>query len=656
MASSNEKGNLDENGGTESVRDLAALNYFLSLKQNYSLQRLPWETKWTQALANYHLLDEAEQVYEGRAKIRIPIMKWKVNGIVARINKILFNVDPIARLEDSKVDEKNKNLVDLWNKYIFDYQLGEIGFKEAFKLFIQNKTIFGTSVAKISQEFEEKEFSFFDDEESETITVKDNTYFRNMLLTEFYSDVNKLDIQESQACIHTTNISMEELRRDEIGFVIEETETEFGFEENRVKTGFYKNLNLLVSDGTNITDEQAEYIQLLGLNETGITNFKKDMEESKKTGFIKIDECYGKFDLDGDGIAEEVVCTVANGRVVIRLEPTPFKHTKLVRPFIVGRYEPIANCLYGNSNVILGRNLLMELNAARAQATDARTRSVANMWYMDETKNVRWDMRWKPGGVVKGQGQNGLTPLINPNLSNVSINDSTMIQRDIDQLWSLSPVQEGTSDRSQIPSTARGTLAIISQNDMPLNDIIDNTTERELKPFIEMLYERNLVFKDVDDLLDVWDEKDIEQAGVTAETSMSELQTVFNIKVLGNLELSNEIAHQQGWQAFLSWAQTIPPIAKRLDWQAVAEKQLASFGIKDDSEGIWHNEEEILKTDQAQSEAQQQQLQAAEQQRQKVRGENISEAQFLKEIDTEADIVKMQSEAVIEKTTGQKIQ
>jgi len=637
-------------------RDSEAVNYFLSLKQKYELDRQPWEPRWRQALAAYHVTDNLDTVYEGRANIQIPIMKWKVNGIVARENRILFNVKPFGRIEDTKAESIDKNIVDLWNRYIFDYQLEQIDFKSAFKQFNKNKEIEGTAVAKVTQEFQEKNFSFFDDVEEEQVIVKDNTYFRNMLLTEFYSDVSKENINDSQACIHATSVPMAELLANEIRREEVEIETEDGIIIESQEFGFYKNLDLLQLDGANITEQQAEYIQLLGLNRSETTAFQKSLRDTKKTGFVQIDECYGLFDIDGSGNQVEAVCTIANGRVVIRLEETPFKHKKYVRPFIVGRAEPIGNCLYGNSNIITGLPLLMELNAARAQATDARTRSVSPMWYQDETKNVRWDGTWRPNGIIKGQGQNGMIPLLNPNLSNVSITDSEMISRDLDQLWSLSPVQEGTSDSRFIPDTASGTRQLISQNDMPLNDKIDNTTEMELKPFIEMIYERNLVFKTVEDLLVVWDEKDLAKAKVDENTDMVDLAFDINVSILGNLELSNEIAQQNGWNSFLNFAMNVPPIASRLDWQAVADKQLKAFGIKDDAEGIWLDDADVLA---AQQEAQQAAVQGAqfeESQAQKGRAEAKEDAKFIKELDTESDIVKMQSEAIIEKTTGQKIQ
>lgn len=649
------------------IQEKDARDFFLALKSNYETQREPWEYNWRQARAAYHLTDDLDKVYEGRAKIQVPIMKWKVNGISARINKILFNIEPIGRIEDTKVDETKKEFVDLMSQYIFSYQLDHIQFKECFKKFIKCKTIEGTSVAKITQEFMEKEFSFFDDEEEEAITVRDNTYFRPMLLEEFYSDVNKEDINDSQACIHSTVVSMQELlanekktETEEFELVDPQTGQVVGTEEERKETGLYHNLGLLQLDGNNITDEQEKYIEFLGLNRGQAQAMQKSLKSIKKTGFVHLDECYGKYDLDGDGIAEEVICTIAEGNVVIRLEPTPFKHRRYVRPFIVGRYEPIANCLYGASNVISGLNLLQELNASRAQSTDAKTRSISNMWYMDKTKSVNWDGTWRPNGIIKGQGPNGMVPLINPNLSNVSINDSILVQQDIDKLWSLSPVQEGTSNQANIPKTARATAAVIAQNDMPLNDIVDNTINNELKPFIEILYERNLVFKDVEDLLIVWEPKDLERAGITPDTDMKEFLFDVNVKILGNLELSNEIAHQQGYSQFIQFAMQVPPLAKRLDWQVIGDKMLRSFGIKDDAEGIWIDPEILAQSEQQQQQAEQQ---AMEQQKQEAmlmeEKKNQDEArkyQFETETDVEAKLVEMTAEASLEASTGQKVQ
>lgn len=644
-----------------------AMEHFLGLKKTYQMQRQPYENAWNQSLdAVYMREDNLDTVYEGRAQVNSPIMKWKVQGILSRVMKILFNSLPIARIEPTQDSKIHEDVIALWNKYIFSYQLDKINFMDAYRLFFKNCVIQGTSVAKIAQAYEERDVVFFpDDEDSDSkMVVKDDTYFEPLLLTEFYSDVNKYSPQDSLACIQSTAIRYEDLKKQEkrkeketFEIIDQETNEVVSIEEREKKVGKYHNLDLLIFNEGGNTPQQQDYIQLLGFNRTQQTQFQKALKEQNKTGLVQIDECYGKYFIDGE--EREVICTIANGNVVIQLEETPFRHKKYVRPFIVGKYEPIPNCLYGTSNVIAGLSLLKELNAARAQSRDANTQSIFPMTYVDKTRNINWDYMWRPNGVIEGQGSNGITSIVNPSLANVNINDSAVIQRDIDQLFSLSPVQEGTSDRSKIPQTKGATLSIIAQNDMPLNEIINVQTNEVLKPFIEMLYERDITFKDSEDLLSVYTPEELQKLAINETVRMQELYFDFNIKVLGNLELSNEIAHQNGYMNFLNYASGIPTLAKRIDWQVAGEKLLASFGIKDDAEGLFLDDEIVVETDkqiaQQQQMAMQQAKQMEKQERIEKKIEDIDKYKAEKQIDLEAKLIEDNHEVMIEGLTGQKI-
>ena len=606
--------------------DSQLFQHFGSLKRQYASDRNSFEKDWEQARAAYHMDDTLDKIYNGRAKIQVPAIDWKVNGIVARLNRVLFNVFPVGRYEAIKTkDSIDKNIIDLWNNYVFGYQLGNIEFTKHWKMFNRDKVILGTSVGKVTQEFVVEEFSYFDDEGEETVT-KDDTYFRPILLETFYSDISKDDINESEACIHSTTVRLEDL----------------------IASDIYKNTELLVPTGQNVTVEQLEYLQFMGVTKTGQKLFEKNLQKTRKTGFVQIDECYGRYDLDGDGVAEEVLVVIANESVVIRAEKTPFRHKRYKRPFIVGRYIPIAGQLYGESKVIKGLNLLQELNASRAQATDAKTRSIAPMWWRDTSRGqIIWDGKWTPNGIISGQGSPAVQPILNPYLGSISINDALVIERDLDKLWSLSPAQQGTATRSQLPETARGTAALIEQNEMPINDIIENSAE-ELKIFFEMLYERNLRFKTIEDLQEVIPDNLLRAAGITDTTQMRELQLEIGAKILGNMEISNDVAVQQGWTNFLQWASSVPPLVRRLDWKAVAEKRLKSFGIRDDADDIWLPEEIVQEIaqqqEQAQAQAQQDEfLKASAQYEQK------------KAIDVDAKITEMGAEAQIEAMTQQKV-
>jgi hypothetical protein len=153
----------------------------MGLKKTYAEQRKPLEYNWSQARSAYFGDDQLDKIYNGMSTIQVPIMDWKVNGIVSRINRIILNVTPIGRFESLRLkDSIDKNVIDLWNKFVFEYQLGQINFAENFKLFVRDKTLLGTSVAKITQEFEVSDFSYFPGEEEPTV-VRDNTYLRPIL-------------------------------------------------------------------------------------------------------------------------------------------------------------------------------------------------------------------------------------------------------------------------------------------------------------------------------------------------------------------------------------------------------------------------------------------------------------------------------------------
>lgn len=683
----------DSYGDDDNTWDMECLNYFVGLKAKYEDDRQEWQLKWRQARDLYFNNDKIDKVYEGRSNIRTPVIDSKVNGISSRINRTLFNTEPFGRIESPK-DKVSKNIdesiIDLWNKFIFEYQIQEIGFVEAFKRNQKNKIIVGTSVAKITQEYEVKEFSYFDDEEEpDEVVVKDNTYYRPMLLEEFYTDIAEESLYDSQANIHSTTITMDELRKEEKRkekiVEMEVVETEVGtYEQEKItyeEKGMYYNLNLVELHGNGLTPEQSTYLQELGLGDPVQQEYERKLKEQKKTGVIDILECWGMYDIDDSGEQVECVVTIANGHVIIRKERSPFKHIKYTRPFIAGKFKAISGCFYGESNVTKSYNLVQELNAARAQMVDAKTRSISPMWYQNTDSNVQWDKTWRPNGIVKGQGPSGMTPILNPYLGNVTSESIIYIERDLDKLWSQSPVQEGSTDSRLIPNTASGTSMVISQNDIPINEMIITTIDEEIKPFLEMIFERNLQFKSEEDLTKVWTIKELERKGllqktINPQTGQEELAPTFSmrdmefrptISVLGSVELNNEQSHQVGYRALFELSQVIPPLAKRIDYTELTERFLRSYGIKEDAEGLFYSEEEVQMTDQEQEQAVMQQEQEAMQIQEQERttriklDEQLNDLEMQREIKkesekynskTESDIEILKEKAELERTYG----
>ena len=140
---------------------------------------------------------------------------------------------------------------------------------------------------------------------------------------------------------------------------------------------------------------------------------------------------------------------------------------------------------------------------------------------------------------------------------------------------------------------------------------------------------------------------------------MKKLYFDANFKVLGNMELNNEVATQQGWINFIREVKDNPTIVKRLKWKEVMKKYLGAFGIKDDAEGVFIDEAIIREVEQqeaqAQQDQQQQQMAMMEQQKQeqlalaqKDKVDNISIYATQKDIDADTKIKQMRMEAMLE--------
>jgi len=242
-------------------------------------------------------------------------------------------------------------------------------------------------------------------------------------------------------------------------------------------------------------------------------------------------------------------------------------------------------------------------------------------------------------------------------LGNITNADTQLLQRDLDQLFNLSPVQEGTSDNRLIPGTATGTQRLIAENDIPLNELIQQSVEEEIKPFLEMLIERNFVYKDIDDLKAVFDEKEMAKYQSMWE-SLDKKGLIFtpNIKILGNYELSNEASQQTGYMALLNVSQQVPVLAKMLKWTEMADRLAKSFGIKDDTWDLFYDMESVIEEEQLMQQQKNEQSKAQLAMVEKEKQEQIQSYDTKKAIDTNAKVQEMIAEARIEQHTGQKVQ
>ena len=194
----------------------------------------------------------------------------------------------------------------------------------------------GTVVVQTGWDYEDKEVtelrevvvldqfgneSIQEQEITETIVVRNQPTAKVCRNEDIYLDPTcQDDLSRAQFVIHRYETDLSTLRQD----------------------GRYKNLKQLARMGAR---EDYDY------EEEDTTHFRFSDEARKK---IVVYEYWGNFDMNGDGIAEPIVCAWVND-VIIRLQSNPFPDGK--PPFIVVPFNSIPFKLHGESNAeLIGDN------------------------------------------------------------------------------------------------------------------------------------------------------------------------------------------------------------------------------------------------------------------------------------------------------------
>lgn len=129
---------------------------------------------------------------------------------------------------------------------------------------------------------------------------------------------------------------------DNIQFIIHQFETDL----STLKVdGRYKNIDKIKTNGDDNSYENDE-------NYNNISNPDYFKFEDKPRKKILVKEYWGNYDLNGDGIAEPIVCSWVDN-IIIRLEENPYPDKKV--PFIIVPLLPIPFQIFGEANAeILG--------------------------------------------------------------------------------------------------------------------------------------------------------------------------------------------------------------------------------------------------------------------------------------------------------------
>lgn len=194
----------------------------------------------------------------------------------------------------------------------------------------------GTLIVQTGWDYEDKEIEY------ETEVVVADELGVQHIVKEVVKDIQVIRNQPTAKICRIEDVYLDPTCQDNMDnaqFIIHRYETDLS---TLRQDGRYKNLDKL---RTNATEYDGDY------ESPDETEFKFSDEPRKK---ILVHEYWGNYDLDGDGIAEAIVCTWASD-IIIRLETNPYPDGK--PPFIVVPFNSTPFKMHGEANAeLIGAN------------------------------------------------------------------------------------------------------------------------------------------------------------------------------------------------------------------------------------------------------------------------------------------------------------
>lgn len=195
----------------------------------------------------------------------------------------------------------------------------------------------GTLIVQTGWDYEDEEIEV----EAEVVTVDE--FGNQHVVTEMVKDRIVLKNQPTAVICRNEDIYLDPTCMGDIDkaqFVIHRYETDLSTLRQDKR---YKNLDKLAKSGGDCFD--GDY------DPADETSFKFSDEPRKK---ILVYEYWGNYDVDGDGVAEAIVCAWAND-IVLRLSTNPYPDNK--PPFLVVPFNAVPFKLHGEANAeLIGDN------------------------------------------------------------------------------------------------------------------------------------------------------------------------------------------------------------------------------------------------------------------------------------------------------------
>lgn len=479
---------------TAKQREVSIKNKILGWFTDWETRRRSRETMWMEIYKRYFAIPERHKV-ASRSYIMQPMTFKIIEAALPKLANSVFSQEnrffDVKAINPDNVDDLARAEVI---RRLLELQLDKLNFFPKFLDFLKQMLLYGTSFMKVYWDvdydwvwertprremitvegFPLDEQIIWDEKKKYTAT-KRQPGIDVLDILDVYPDPDALNEQGGRGIFLRSWISREELREMAQG-----------------RFPVYGNIEQLDEEASGseaYLESRSQRLSPRGLHGSS----------QNRRNEVELLEFWGKLDIDGDGIKEEVQVIIADRQTIVRAVANPFHHQK--RPVVRGVMFPIPNELYGIGMIEPVLSQIDELDTLKRQRLDNINQNLNAMWQADPTADVELDtLISAPGQIILSSPLDAVKKLETPDVTANAFNEATILQQDIESATTPASIQ-GTPDTGRLGRTARGAQMIIGQALEKFGMSTKLIEEMTLEPMLEMMYALDLQFIDDEDVL-----------------------------------------------------------------------------------------------------------------------------------------------------------
>jgi hypothetical protein len=216
---------------------------------------------------------------------------------------------------------------------------------------------------------------------------------------------------------------------------------------------------------------------------------------------IELLEWWMKYDLDGDGIAEECQIIIANRTVVVRAVQNPYYHQK--RPLIKVCFCKVPGEWYGIGLIEPIMSLINQLTTVRRQRLDNITLILNRMWKVKSTADVDpTKLIATPNGIILVDNMDDVMPLEVQDVTQSAYQDCNQILSDIFSATVPQALTGSIDDMKGTGSIGVGAVrANISQAMEKFATAAKSIEDEGIKEMLNLCYSLDLQYLNTDEII-----------------------------------------------------------------------------------------------------------------------------------------------------------